>query len=316
MAFVRQTRVEGHDALILENGRVRATVLPTLGGRVWELEDRVRGRQWIWHRPGVRLVQVPPGTVYDDVWAGGWEELFPNDAPVVFEGRELPDHGEWWAQAWRVTDRGDGEVARVRLEARCAVRQAHCVKEFSLARESDSLTASYRIVNEEREGFHFLFKQHFPVALTPSCRLVVPGGTVHPVDPAFGTLLPGSGPYPWPLAAAPGSTVDLSRIPPPESRAREFVYVTGVEDGWCGVEDPRRGAALRMQYSSRDLPYLWLFLTYGGWRDCYTAVLEPCTNMPKDLVEATRRGQAGFLGPGEAFTTSVRVTLGDCGRAA
>ena len=49
-----------------------------------------------------RLARSQPGAVYDDVWAGGWEELFPNDAPGRFEGRELPG-------PWRMVDASNGQ---------------------------------------------------------------------------------------------------------------------------------------------------------------------------------------------------------------
>jgi hypothetical protein len=65
-----------------------------------------------------------------------------------------------------------------------------------------------------------------------------------------------------------------------------------------------------MRFDAGSLPYVWLFLTYGGWRDLYTAVLEPCTNMPKDLAEAARLNQSARLDPGAEFATTVAVTLG------
>ena len=95
-ATVRRGLVAGFEVVVLENSRIRAVVIPSLGGRVWELVDRIRHRQWIWHRTDVGLVASPPGSCYDDIWAGGWEELFPNNAPGDFEGRTLPDHGEGW----------------------------------------------------------------------------------------------------------------------------------------------------------------------------------------------------------------------------
>ncbi len=58
-----------------------------------------------------------------------------------------------------------------------------------------------------------------------------------------------------------------------------------------------------------EVPYVWFFLTYGGWRGLYTAVIEPCTNMPKDLAEAARLGQSARLEPGEEFSTTVSVAL-------
>jgi len=102
--------------------------------------------------------------------------------------------------------------------------------------------------------------------------------------------------------------VDLRRVPPPGAE-REFVYVTELPESWCGVDDLSMGASIRMRFDNRRMPFLWLFLSYGGWSDCYTAVLEPCTNMPKDLAHAVRAGLSARLEPGAPFETSVAVTL-------
>jgi len=309
-ATIDALRVEGVDALALSNDRVRAVVLPSLGGRVWSLEDRSRGRQWIWQRPGVKPVMPGPDAVYDDVWAGGWEELFPNDATGLFEGRHLPDHGEWWQTPWSVAEQEAGARARLRLTAELTRRRVACSKEFSLDAESDTLRVHYRIESRETEPFHFLFKQHLPIAVTEGCRLAVPGGWVEAVDPSFGTWLASSQRFPWPsVPARQGGVVDLRRVPPASSRSREFVDMGGLPDGWCGVDDAAAQASLRMHFDKVQLPFLWFFLAYGGWRDCYTAVLEPCTNLPKDLTEAVRRNQAARLEPGGVFETVVAVRL-------
>ena len=309
-AVVSSSHVDGHPAAVLENPHLRATILPTLGGRVWSLEDRLRGRQWIWHREGVPLVAHPAGALYDDVWAGGWEELFPNDAAGTFEGRQLPDHGEWWTLAFHAEPAVSDVAATLRLTATTGVIRAACVKEFTLAHDAPVLTVTYRIRSLEDRPFHFLFKQHLAVAITPSCRLVLPGGDVEAVDPAFGTLMPGPGSHAWPVAPGPdGTSADLRVIPPAESRDREFVYIRDLAGGWCGVVDLDREASLRMAFDQREMPFVWLFLSYGGWRDTYTAVLEPCTNLPKDLGEAVRRRQSARLSPGQEFVTTVKVQL-------
>ena len=273
---------------------------------MWELRDRVRDRQWIWHREDVPLAASPPGSAYDEVWAGGWEELFPNDAPGQFEGRTLLDHGEWWTAAWTVAESSGGAEALLRLVSDTPVHGAVCTKEFRLSAGDSRLRVSYRIENRQPRAFHFLFKQHLPVAVTPSCRLVLPGGRVTAVDPSFGTLLPGPGPFVWPSAG----NVDLSQVPERSSTTREFVYVTDLAGSWCGIDDVAQGASLRMEFEARELPFLWLFLSYGGWRGCYTVVLEPCSNLPKDLVEAVRLGQSAHLPIGGIFQTTVTVTLG------
>jgi hypothetical protein len=313
---ISQDTVSGHPALVMENDRLRACIVPSLGGRVWQLEDLERRVPWIWHRPGVPLAAHAPGADYDAVWAGGWEELFPNDAAGAFEGRDLPDHGEWWARPWEVEAVEPGEEALLRLTCRMSVIRARCTKEFRLAAGSPELEVRYRIESEEALPFHFLFKQHLPLRIGPSSRLVVPGGTVTAVDPSFGTLLPGPGPHQWPVAqGGAGASVDLGRVLPASSGMREFVYVTGLAGAWCGVDDEATGASLRLHWQPAELPYLWMFITYGGWRDAYTVVLEPCTNLPKDLPEAARLGQSAALAPGGVFATTVRVRLAAIGTA-
>jgi hypothetical protein len=312
-ATVSRDVVDGLEVLVLKNSRVRASVVPSLGGRMWELLDRHRGRQWIWQRGrDFPLAVSAPGSCYDDFWSGGWEELFPNDAPADFEGRALPDHGEWWTTAWTVAKACGGAEAIVRLVADTRVRRTRCVKEFRLHGNADTIDVSYRIENREMDAFHFLFKQHLPIAITPSCAFVVPDGVVTAVDSAFGSLLPGAGPFDWPLVrGTDGDTVDLRQVRPQSSKEREFVYINDVSEGRCGIDDADAGASLRLRYDKQTMPYLWLFLSYGGWRNCYTAVLEPCTNMPKDLASAARLRQCARLEVGGVFKTSVAVTLSD-----
>lgn len=303
-ARVSRGRLGELETVELESDALRAVVIPALGGRIWELEDRARRRQWIWHRFDAIPGAAPEGAAYDDVWAGGWEELFPNDAPGLFEGRLLPDHGEWWSARWNVHEITEDRVC---LSTSLTVVRARCTKEIRIA--GPALVVLYRIESAEPAPFHFLFKQHLPVAVTPQCRLVLPGGRAEPVDPAFGTLAGSSGAFDWPRAQGAAGAVDLSRMPAPERREREFLYVRDLPEPWCGVDDSASGASLRMRFDPAQLPYTWLFLSYGGWRDCYTAVLEPCSNLPKDLAEAVRQRRAARLDPGGVFMTQVSVTV-------
>ena len=59
---------------------------------------------------------------------------------------------------------------------------------------------------------------------------------------------------------------------------------------------------------STRLPFVWLFLSLRRVAEMYTAVLEPCSNMPKDLAEAVRLAQSARADPGEEFRTTVSVT--------
>jgi hypothetical protein len=308
-AVVSTGSVQDFKTIVLENDFVRAVIIPALGGRVWELEDRQRGRQWIWHRANVPLQENSVGAVYDDVWAGGWEELFPNDAPGQFENRLLPDHGEWWTSSWSATDVSDASGAAVRLSTTTSIVKASCSKEFRLANDS-TLSVLYKITSQEPEAFHYLLKQHLPISVTQHCRLALPGGRMRTVDPSFSTIVGDSNPFEWPIARGLDRDIDMREVLDDSSKTKEFLYAQDLPEGWCGIDDLQESASIRMQFDRQAHPFVWLFLSYGGWQDLYTAVLEPCTNMPKDLAEAVRLGQSAMLEPGQDFETRVSIKLG------
>jgi hypothetical protein len=64
-----------------------------------------------------------------------------------------------------------------------------------------------------------------------------------------------------------------------------------------------------MSYNLADFPYCWLFMALGGWRNHYTVVLEPCTNVPKDLKTAKAAGTCAYLEPGRSREYSVSIDI-------
>lgn len=79
---------------MLGNERLAVDVSRGLGGWMWTFLGKRRGEQWLWRKPGVDLWAVGWGADYDDNWIGGWDEVFPNDAPGDCFGRRHPDNGE------------------------------------------------------------------------------------------------------------------------------------------------------------------------------------------------------------------------------
>lgn len=303
---------QGFKIVELANKLVRTSLLPELGGKLWTLWHKPSSSQWLWHNPNVALKAASPGACYDDNWAGGWEELFPNDAPGEFMGRELPDHGEWWNQAWgwELAEESRERVS-IHLWRKSTLTQTFCEKWVTLEDDTARVSIRYRMVNLSSEPLHFLFKQHLAVAVTPAHRLELPGGKMTPVDLEFSSRIGTDEAFEWPIAMGKnGQVVDLSILPPNELAHREFVYLYDLPAGWCGVKDPRTGVRLRLHFDREVFPYTWLFMTLGGWRELYTVVLEPCTNMPKDLNKAFSLGRCASLGPREVMTSEVYAEFG------
>ena len=148
------------------------------------------------------------------------------------------------------------------------------------------------------------------MAISPRHQIRLPGGQVLQVDPSFSSILAGPGPYSWPEVPAKGGGVfNLEKIPPPTSRQREFVYVTEMPEGWCSLTHLDSSTEFRFSFPQDVFPYVWLFMALGGWRDSYTVVLEPCTNLPKDLTLAYNRGSCASLAPGAMLDCEVIASV-------
>ena len=292
--------------LSLSNGSIRLVVDAARGGAITELAGGPSGDTWLFHDSARAAGRPPDHPVYDDVWCGGFEELFPNDAAGDFDGRALPDHGELWNSPFEVVG---ASAAKLHLRRDCRTVPAAVEKSILLDASGPGATIRYRLASRGVAPLWHLFKLHPAVRVEAGDRLLLPGGTVTPVEPGFGRLS-GAARHRWPVELDDaGAPLDLSLVRPPEERFREFVYVSDLPEGWCGIRRGRTGEALTIRYPLDVFPFCWLFITYGGWRDYHTAVLEPCTNVPKDLAAARERGTRAVLGPGEVKEFAVRIEI-------
>jgi hypothetical protein len=287
------------DLRVLTSDELSIAVAPDLGGRIVELTDLSNGRQWLWRNHRVPFGPVASGSVYDDVWQGGFEELFPSDAPAVIGETSYPDHGELWSAPWQVMRSHDDAIE---LAVEGPATGVRIVKRLSI--EGAGLTIRYSLEHGGRAALPHLFKLHPAIDVNEHCRIDLPGGVVEKVDSQFGNLLDGIDEQAWPTG------VDLSRCRDKGSNTNEFVYVSDLPEGWCGITDTKARSWLRIDYPTDVFPYCWIFMTYGGWREHNVVVLEPCTNYPKDLELAISNGTAAILDRARIKEFEVTVSVG------
>lgn len=299
----------GLRTIVLENDRIRVEILPELGARVNRIEHRASGVDLLWHNPRVEPRIVPIGASYDDNFAGGWDELFPNDLAGVVGGETYPDHGELWCQPWqyRLEAASPDEVA-VTLSRTGAVTTSLVEKRVSLRRGESQLRFAHRITNKDHTALSFLWKLHPALAIDAGDQIDVPARRAEIVDPAFGRISQPST-FAWPIAPVPGAAAIDASVVPPLDGTRDFLYLNDLAEGWCALRRLRHGLGFGMVFPLDVFPNVWLFMSFGGWRGHETVVLEPCTTVPKDLNEAIRRGTARTLVAGATLACEVRAVV-------
>lgn len=295
--------------LTLENDQMRLTVRPDLGGRIDQLQDCKTGHEWLWH-PCDYLPQtrsLPIGASFDDNWTGGWDEIFPNDAAGLFRGYNLVDHGELWSQPWEVVEQSNFSI---KLALECQTVPVGVEKTIQLHVTEPQFQIKYLFKNQSDETIEFLFKQHAAIAIEAGDEILLPDCVVEPAVLDFSKIIGRQEKTRFPKAfAADGTEIDLRYTPKRESKLQEFYYSSNLAVGQCGIHNKRSQSSLLMSFDTDDFPYVWVFQSYGGWRDYYVLVLEPCTTIPYDLELACRNGTAAQLQPQEIQHRLLSVRL-------
>lgn len=295
----------GLRVITLENALLRVLILPEAGAKILQIVYKPHDAHLLWNNPRIPVAKNPVNARYDDVWSGGWDELFPNDEATVIAGEPYPDHGELWTCSWDYTLLRTADEVGVRLTCRTPISAIRVEKEIRLCRGEAMLRFHHRFTNEGGTPFPFLWKLHPAFAVSPDHRIDFPAMRVVR-EPAFpGTLEGAPLEFDWPVAHTGAEAIDLRRVPPVSEQRVHFFYGTDLSAGWCALTNTATGLACGLRFDPRVFSSCWLFASYGGWRNYNVAVLEPCSGYPLNFDEMLRHQRARILGPGETLATEV-----------
>jgi hypothetical protein len=309
----------GFQVITLENSLLRVDIIPELGGKIYNFVYKPFDRNFLWHNPRIELRKVPFGASYNDNYAGGWDELFPNDAAVVFQDESLPDHGELWCQAWdfEVLKQTVEEVS-IRLSRYGSVKETYMEKTISLRCDESVLRFHHQLTNLSSRELLFLWKLHPSLAIGPDHRIDVPVKKTILADlgPSFPNRFEGRvQEYTWPTARdSNGKEYEMRTVLSPRSNVAEMHFGVELTDGWCALTDTKNQVGFGLNFPKDVFTTVWVLMLYGGWRGLYHVILEPCNSYPHDLREASQRGKIGRLGGAQTLEADV-VAVAYSGKA-
>jgi galactose mutarotase-like enzyme len=298
------------NTIALENAEIQLLIRPDLGGRIDQLYDKSADHAWLWHPPTYDASQtraLPIGASFDEHWSGGWDEIFPNDAAGEFREYSWVDHGELWSQSWEVQEHSRFSV---KLRLHCQTLPVRVEKTIEIHPTKPEFSIGYQFENLSDAEIPFLFKHHAAIAIEPGDEILLPDCLIEPVVLEFSRIIGQECKTKFPIAFdADGNEVNLKTTRDRASQLQEFFYSSELAEGACGIRNLRSQTSLNMQFDTTDFPYVWMFQSYGGWRDFYVLIAEPCTTMPYDLEIACQNKTVAILQPREVQTRNLVVSI-------
>jgi hypothetical protein len=296
-------RVGDCRAVVVENEHLRLTVLPELGAKIYDIVHKGSGNSVLWHNPRIRPRKVPFGSRFDDVYSGGWDEIFPSDAESVVGIERFPEMGETWPLEWDYDMAQGRDSVALTTEVMTPISPVKFRRRLTLKGGESRFVCDYEIRNLSHNEIKFLWKVHAAFPVDDKCSIEIPA-TQGIVDAKYcGNF--STSPYAWPVALTnDGRQVDVSRADPSRNDCTCH-FVTGLSEGVVGFVDASNGLRSIFHFDRKVLDNVWLFLAYGGWRGHYTAIIEPSTSYPGDLAAAIKEGHVSTLPGKGVLTTSV-----------
>ena len=296
---------QGFEVVGLRTSVAELAMVPQLGGRVISLRSLRSGRQWCWHQPRSDWLWVSkPGSHFGDSPQAGIDECLPSVAACTWRGREIPDHGELWYQAWPL-DRA--ALAQQELCAQVALTGSplmfqRCIR----AADDGGFVFDYQLRNFGARDQEFLWSLHPLFTIAAGDRLLLPAevrglrlnGGLGDRPIGFGDTWS----YPEPFA---GIRLDRLEVPGmPGGCVKGFT--PALRQGWAALDNPGTGDRLELRWDAQTTPYCGLWLNRGHLGFHHVAI-EPTNGAPDSLADAvTSWKQFRSLAPGAMATWSVR----------
>jgi galactose mutarotase-like enzyme len=286
-----------HDvrAIVLENARVRLTVLPDLGGKLYDFILKPADRNFLWHNPRLEPRLPVFGQNFDDWWCGGWDEVFPTCDVSTYGGETYPYLGELWSLpwSWQIEDAGPSRVS-LALARTTVIAPARMEKRILLEGDEPVARFRHRLTNIGSLPMDFVWGMHPCFRIEPGYRIDAPAQTGVVGHTATGSFGPVGTEYRWPQP-------QLCQIPPASRGWCEGHYATGLREGWVALTDPGARVGVGLAFPPDVFPVLWCWMVYGGWRGHYHVALEPWTGWPHRLDRAVEANRHRTLQPGECL---------------
>jgi hypothetical protein len=257
---------QGFEIHVFSNEGVELAMVPELGAKIISLKNLRTGRQWLWHpKDHVHLFKNQPSDSFSTSPLAGIDECLPTILPCSWRGRQLPDHGEVWSQAWQV-DEEDWRAGL--LTAGVKLKTSPFFFKRTIELLGNEIRFDYQLSNLSAVEEYFIWAVHPLLRLVAGDELELPDSTRE--------LLNGNA---WIKA--------IDTAVPEQECAK--VFARPVREAWVAIKNEAQADRLEFAWDAGENDTLGVWLSRGGWHGHHHFAIEP-TNADNDSL-AVAAGQ-------------------------
>ncbi len=330
--LITEGTLKGMRTVVLENQKLRITVLVDKGSDIWEFLYKPMDIDFMWRSP--LLLKDPRffvPTSSSDKWGfwfdyleGGWQEILPSAGPASsYKGADFGLHGESSTIPWefRVLEDRPEKVSVV-FWARMYRSPFYIEKTLTLEEHSSILNIEEVLVNEGRESMKIVWGHHPTLGeafINENCVIDTDAKKIHVIAglPYEKHRFDVGKSFDWPIGISKeGKKIDISIIPKKQNNTGDMLYLSGLKNGWVTVTDLKRELGFGLVWPVDVFPYIWIWLVCGGafgypfYGRNYNIALEPFTSLPgPGIAEAVKNKSALELDAGEEIRLHMQAIV-------
>ena len=323
--------LKGLRTVVLENQKLRITVLVDKGTDIYELLYKPTDTDFMWRSPMplhdpknfIPTSSSSTGFFYD-YYEGAWQDILPNFGPSsTYKGAEFGLHGESGLLPWdfRIIEDGPDRVS-VDFWVRLYRSPFYIEKNLTLEANSSVLQIKEFIQNEASEPMALMWAHHPTLGgpfLDENCTIDVSYRKMHTqkVRSFERQRLEPNSVFDWPMAKSEnGEIVDMSKMPSRESQTADVLFFTEPDGAWYAVTNQRLQLGFGMVWDIKAFPYLLMWQVCHGSYDypwygrTYNMALELLSSVPdKGIASAVTNKTALLIPPGERVSSNLNAII-------
>ncbi|NYF88912.1 aldose epimerase [Tunturiibacter empetritectus] len=305
-----------NDRIVLENGPIKVVLLPGSGGRIESLQGA--GFEFLLQSvdsgPRNPYERMTPGISFQDGACSGIDECLPTVARsgIGIPDLEVPDHGDFWAIPWTLQE--PATAHSVTITADGTSRPLRFTKRLEVY--PTSLRIDYVVQNLGSQPVEYLYACHPLLSIDVGDRIVLPKSVSSlRVESSARNRLGNQGDsISWPITHDASGPIDLSVTLPSIANTADMLYTGPLAYGRCGLFRSAVGRGVVLHFDHAQLPYLGLWLCYGGWPDDserrqFAIALEPTVAARGSLENAIRDKVAPVLEANQTRSWTIEFLI-------